>query len=388
MINFFHTAFTRCVLLSSIVFSAVNCFAQDTTAANTEKNPSRLRMGVGTAANVFIGDVSDSFEKFYPALTLSFQFDSKKRITTQLNVTFGKVAGDNPSLKNLDGKTPNTYFQSSYLAFDFRLKYNFRKTKKLSPFLSAGAGYMSFSPRDQNGSLFPQSTRPNDYPTTTFILPLSLGINYKLNPASSLHIQANIYNPQTDYLDNVSKWGTKKGKDNLLGLQISFVMDPLPYVMNVIAPAKNLVSEFDLDEFGVRTNTGTTNSSAGFQPLAESYSFPIQTIDMSRYGISENITGKFMETIDVGSPETMSQFKKIRNVLKENPAKTLYITLQYASSLPQSDAWTRGANYAAALRNLILGNELNKKRAYYVIEVVKAGAQEKDHIQKVMLELK
>ena len=66
--------------------------------------------------------------------------------------------------------------------------------------------------RDQNDT----RAEGESYGSIAIFLPTKTGAIYFLPNNFGLGFEAGIYNTLTDYLDNVSQWGTKSGNDNAL----------------------------------------------------------------------------------------------------------------------------------------------------------------------------
>ncbi|MEL6591836.1 MAG: LysM peptidoglycan-binding domain-containing protein, partial [Bacteroidota bacterium] len=119
----------------------------------------------------------------------------------------------------------NTFVETSFFYGDLRLKYRFPISQHFHPFLTAGAGVLSFTPRDQEGRFLNDAlfTREpdEDYSTIVPQIPFGAGVQARINPAVSISLEYLFRFTPTDYLDNIGRLGTREGDDFLHGLQLS-----------------------------------------------------------------------------------------------------------------------------------------------------------------------
>ena len=52
------------------------------------------------------------------------------------------------------GVQPVDFVETSFFYGDLRVKYRFMKRKMFQPYASVGAGFMIFSPKDEQGKIF------------------------------------------------------------------------------------------------------------------------------------------------------------------------------------------------------------------------------------------
>ncbi|MCR6638832.1 MAG: hypothetical protein NVV82_07550 [Sporocytophaga sp.] len=129
----------------------------------------------------------------------------------------------NPDLN--PSPTPNTYFKTTLIGINYDLQLNLIKRKWGCFFISQGIGLMRFTPKDQHNDKLQTklSTRAKgeDYNNVTFVFPTKAGVMFFLPSWYAIGLQAGYLNPTSDYLDNISNWGIKKKKDNILTIKIS-----------------------------------------------------------------------------------------------------------------------------------------------------------------------
>lgn len=197
--------------------------------------PKPLEIGASLTGNAYIGDYTQrgyAFTRFHSGGNFSLQLVNERRTQFQFNTGFGKIAGEYddyvPRLDNT-AKLPNgfqrvTFFQTSYFYGDARLRFRLLRQypdfpRLWEPYVSAGAGFMIFSPRDKVGKFLSESakTRPVGEKYSTFAgqFPLSVGTKFHLSKQVALGVEYTYRFVTTDFLDNMSRLGTKKGNDQL-----------------------------------------------------------------------------------------------------------------------------------------------------------------------------
>ncbi|MEL7531216.1 MAG: outer membrane beta-barrel protein, partial [Bacteroidota bacterium] len=190
----------------------------------------QVKVGFGLDGISYIGDLSDpnqAIHRIYPGANLSIQLEGPKRLKIQLNGGFGKFSEQYDGVKpsSSPGVTVNTFVETSFYYGDLRLKYRFPISQRFHPFLTAGAGVLSFTPRDQEGRFLNDAnfTREPDENYSTIVpqIPVGAGIQARINPAVSLSLEYLFRYTPTDYLDNIGRLGTRPGHDFLHGLQLS-----------------------------------------------------------------------------------------------------------------------------------------------------------------------
>ena len=201
--------------------------------ANAQRKP--LRMGLGMIGTAYQGDLNvdgTEFYRFYPGAHLTFEFASHKRLTTSLCGGYGRMVAQDRDLQPVDGIQPNIFASTNYFYADFRLKFRFRRDRKLIPYVSVGGGFLNYTPRDAEGNALADnfSTRKDgeEYGSITATLPLSAGIEYNFSKLLAVSVEYTHRRTTTDYLDNIGELGLREGKDHLntLSLNIHITFDP------------------------------------------------------------------------------------------------------------------------------------------------------------------
>lgn len=87
--------------------------------------------------------------------------------------------------------------------------YNFRAAEQFVPYIYAGLGVMSFSPRTgEAGDKLPNNQRGDIYKNTQIMVPLGAGAEWYLTPDLTLNARAQFHITTTDYLDDFSDGGS------------------------------------------------------------------------------------------------------------------------------------------------------------------------------------
>ena len=189
-----------------------------------------LVLGVGV--NAYNGDLGNAFNKWSASFYLGVKLNNKKRWNGNLNVGIGSITGQEVGYsfngQSTDPPTPNTFFKTRVFNVSYDLHFNFIKKGPWIVYLSQGFGVVSFNPKDEFSQDLREQTQtrpPNEiYGNTAIILPTQLGAYYLLPNGFGFGLQTGYLNTTTDFLDNISQWGNKKGNDNVLVFKFSFVI--------------------------------------------------------------------------------------------------------------------------------------------------------------------
>ncbi len=252
------------IVFALSMFLLNNAFAQ----TEDEKKVNLPSIGGGIGILSYIGDIgqADKSSPFSGAL-FGYSLSIKERVSFMgltLNVLNGKVyANERSSTRNLNFESP-VFDASLNLSFHFDNDFILPKKAVVAPYISAGFGYLKFSPkadlRDKFGNLYyywsngdikdisekaPNAAKAKPitrdyvyesnlpvsgdslnsdnikYNFSSFTIPVTAGVLFKLSPVIHINISAAYYMCQTDWLDNLSSEGTgvRKGdpaKDNFL----------------------------------------------------------------------------------------------------------------------------------------------------------------------------
>ncbi|MGL1886081.1 MAG: hypothetical protein OCD76_06170 [Reichenbachiella sp.] len=205
------------LIISSLLISN-SLLAQDSSYVKKQK---AFFIGVGSAQ--YKGDLGDGYGGGNLVVHAGLKFNNEKRFNGNLQLTIGQVSGNELDYTFDDGSgnptSPNTYFKSSLIGFHFEAQYNIIDRDKLKIYLAQGIGILRFSPKDEFGHDLSDNneTRPlnESYGNITIMLPTSLGIKYELSNSWSLGLQSSFLNTMTDYIDNISQWGSNDKNDNI-----------------------------------------------------------------------------------------------------------------------------------------------------------------------------
>ncbi len=190
----------------------------------------------GISANAYRGDLQSKFENYTPAFHLGLKLNRKEKWNGNMNLAYGTINGQNPYPQfNTSEKTitPNMYFRTRFFTADYNLQYNLIKNEKWIVYISQGIGIMRFNPlSEDNEPLQDQlSTRSTNesYGNITINFPTKAGFIYVFKNQFGAGFEGGILNTATDYLDNISAVGTRKGGDNVLQFKFNFYI-PFPFL--------------------------------------------------------------------------------------------------------------------------------------------------------------
>ncbi|MBC7451678.1 MAG: outer membrane beta-barrel protein [Cytophagales bacterium] len=202
-------------ILFLLSFSAV--------AQNTRYRP-YFTFGFGGTS--YRGDLTNCYESWGGTFNAGIVLNKKKRMNGYLHLMIGGVRGENPTYvyKNDPSATPNQYFKTALFSVGYELRINIIKKDFFNLYLSPGIGILRYNPKDQyNESYADQfSTRAKNetYSNVSVILPIKIGSSYFLESGYGIGIDAGFLNPMTDHIDNISQWGNRSKKDNLLQINL------------------------------------------------------------------------------------------------------------------------------------------------------------------------
>jgi hypothetical protein len=209
--------------------------AQDSLSLQPARKVTRF-LELGISANAYKGDLSASYQKWTPAFQAGLKLNFKKRFNSHINLGIGSVSGENLNYsvraENGTTPTPNTFFKTNFITVNYNLQVHLLKYKGLMVYLSQGLGIIRYEPKDarNNRLLADFSSRASNelYSNVSVVLPTNAGINYIFSNGYGIGFQAGWLNLQNDYIDNISQWGTRQKKDNVLMYRFTFMV-PLTY---------------------------------------------------------------------------------------------------------------------------------------------------------------
>ncbi|MFL5730768.1 MAG: hypothetical protein ACJ75J_14870 [Cytophagaceae bacterium] len=207
------------------------CMAQ--TMPPVQTTPSDKYVELGISATAYKGDLNHSYEKFSSCFHLNIHFKkTDRRINPYLGFMIGNVTGQNPTYSVTDSDTsaatpsPNKFFKTSLFSANFGLLISLVRKENFNLYIGQGLGVMRLNPKDaDNKSLADQFNTRSDnevYNNFTFMLPTFAGMTYRFKNDYRVGFQAGWLNPTTDYIDNISVWGSNPKKDNILSYKFSF----------------------------------------------------------------------------------------------------------------------------------------------------------------------
>jgi hypothetical protein len=223
--------------LTILLFSLLLCLIGNTLSTAQDSITHTRFIEVGISANAYRGDLQAGYEKFTSGFHLGVQWMKKKRVNGAINIQIGSVSGQNPDYKYSNtttvgskDPTPNKYFRTAIFTAHYELQLNLIKRRNFRIFVSQGIGIIRFNPKDefQNALSKNLASRADGetYSNLAFILPTQCGFQYFLPNGIGAGFKMGWYNPTTDYLDNISKWGNKSGNDKIFACRFT-VMIPV-----------------------------------------------------------------------------------------------------------------------------------------------------------------
>ena len=189
-----------------------------------QRQPVFLTLGIGGTA--YRGDLAQSYGSWGGTFHAGILFSKKKRVNGCVHLMMGGVRGNNLAYvyESNATATPNRYFKTSLFSAGYELRINILKKQSYTFYISPGISILRYNPKDQfNESYSNQFTtraRNETYSNVAIMLPVRIGGTYHLPNGYGIGVDAGFLNPMTDYIDNISDWGNRKKKDNLLQLNM------------------------------------------------------------------------------------------------------------------------------------------------------------------------
>ena len=178
----------------------------------------------------FRGDINGYYQKAGGGMHIGFSKIVNQRFNSRLCVNLGQI---NVSAKNYVYEDesgvfhyPEGVIQTKLLGIHYQLNYNFIRTERWAAYAKLGLGIYNFRPFDSKGMALTDRKGSRDfseeYANTTFQFPMGLGVRYLLPSGFGWGMEWSLWNPQTDYTDNISLWSTYSKRDNIQTLNFSF----------------------------------------------------------------------------------------------------------------------------------------------------------------------
>ncbi|HVD99241.1 MAG TPA: hypothetical protein VNB90_13620 [Cytophagaceae bacterium] len=210
------------MLSKKVVFLVLSLLACTLSSMAQSTMPTRF-VELGVSTNSYKGDLSHSYSQWANGIHIGILFNRKKLLNGHFNLMIGKATAQNPNYFFDDGSepqpTPNNFARIKMYSLNYDLHLNLYKKHGFIVYLSQGIGLLRFVPKDEyNKNLQDQlDTRPigESYSNIAIMLPTGFGMMYVSKPGFGIGLQAGWLNTQTDFLDNVSKWGNRDKKDNI-----------------------------------------------------------------------------------------------------------------------------------------------------------------------------
>jgi hypothetical protein len=189
--------------------------AQSFYSARRERS---LILSGGLGTSTYYGDLANSnaYVKAEPNINAALQYFLTNRIGARVELNWFTLAGDDKDANGGGRVDRNLSFQSSNFELSavgminlFTHGDRFYRRPGINIYGFAGIGLLYFNPKatDQLGnsvSLQPLKTEGVSYSLVAPVVPVGLGIRFKVTPMFNLSIEAGFRKTFTDYLDDVS----------------------------------------------------------------------------------------------------------------------------------------------------------------------------------------
>lgn len=199
-------------------------FFNTTIQAQLQSKDITLALGFGGTS--YRGDLTKHFESWGGTFHAGLLFNKKKRVNGYIHLMVGGVRGNNPAytFNSSATTTPNNYFKTSLFSFGYELRIHILKKQSYCLYVSPGISILRFNPKDEyNASYsgqFATRAKGEEYSNVSIMFPIRIGGAYYLPGGYGIGMDVGFLNPMTDYIDNISDWGNRNKKDNLMQLNL------------------------------------------------------------------------------------------------------------------------------------------------------------------------
>lgn len=195
-------------------------------------NAQNLEVGLFSGGSYYVGEMNPGmpFVKTQPAFGVSARYSKNSRWSFRLSYTRGQVTGSKQMTSDAGDASLN--FKTSLNDFALVAEFSFweyftgSKNNNYSPYLFAGVGFFTFTPKSLDGiKLQPLGTEGQNigfegrspYNQRSVSVPFGIGLKYSLSKRLGLNVEWGLRKTFTDYIDDVSKTyyldGTKINPD-------------------------------------------------------------------------------------------------------------------------------------------------------------------------------
>lgn len=207
-----------CILFLIFISLSFSSFAQS-SAYHTY-------LTAGTGGTSYRGDLSGRYTGWTGTFHAGILLNKKKRTNGYFHLMIGGVSGQNPDYiyAGNTSATPNTFFRTALFSAGYELRINLIKKDFFNMYISPGIAFLRFNPRDEYKTAYTNQFNTRDknetFSNVSFLFPLKIGASYYLKSGYGIGVDFGFLNPTTDYIDNISKWGNRSKKDNLMQLSM------------------------------------------------------------------------------------------------------------------------------------------------------------------------
>lgn len=210
-LHLFHQTANLCLLILVFALSGKPVFAQST------------HVGIMLGVSNYWGELSPTswvMSETHPAVALSVRHELNTYLSLRGQLSYAMVSGNDANSNDYTINLRNLHFKSNIWEASIQaLIEPFGNQNRFIPYVYGGIGIFRFSPkaRDREGNwveLQPLGTEgqglgydlPRFYSRTQVMLPVGIGIRYKVNEQWEAGIEGGFRKIFTDYLDDVSTY--------------------------------------------------------------------------------------------------------------------------------------------------------------------------------------
>lgn len=203
------------------IFVLMSVFVLQTKAQDFlswQLNDRYFSIQVGTGTTTYYGDLKHNNNIGRSLNNVNFGVEARllSKISARAQLSFYKISGSDSKAKD------STFAQQRNLSFyannwDFNLnavfylneyKGDYFKRLNIEPYVFAGLGFTHFTPKanifETNITLSDYDTEGKDYNQIALMVPVGMGLKFKINTFMNLNLEATYRYVFSDYLDDVS----------------------------------------------------------------------------------------------------------------------------------------------------------------------------------------
>ncbi len=199
---------------------------------SNQYNDRYFMVNVGIGQTAYFGELNPRFQLQQGLSHVNVGLEARllNHISARTEVIMYQIgAKDSDAADSSFARQRNLSFESRNFEFNLQFQYYFfpyndifHKRRAIEPFLAAGVGLTTINPKtefnDMNVKLRGLRTEGVDYNGTALVIPVGLGVKFKINQMISLIVESSYRLTFEDYFDDVSNVYVSSFDSELAGI--------------------------------------------------------------------------------------------------------------------------------------------------------------------------